>query len=99
MQSIDFSFPGITFATQRFDDGVAATCFTWEVVLEGAPEGSAVKGISFYEINPDTGLITYVRDVPESAIKPAPLGKIARQFRPAVGVFRPVAIDSREGGI
>ena len=37
----DFSFPGITFATQRFDDGVKATCFTWEVVLEGAPGKSA----------------------------------------------------------
>ena len=97
--STDFSFPGITFATQRFDDGVGSTCFTWEVVLEGAPEGSAIKGISFYEINPDSGLITYVRDVPESGIKPPPLGKLARQFRPAVGVFQPVAIDSREGGL
>ena len=95
----DFSFPGITFATQRFDDGVASTCFTWEVILEGAPEGSAIKGISFYEINPDTGLITYVRDVPESGIKPPPLGKLARQFRPGVGVFQPVAIGSREGGM
>jgi len=49
----DFSFPGITFATQRFDDGVKATCFTWEVVLDEAPEGSAIKGISFYEIDTD----------------------------------------------
>lgn len=95
----DFSFPGITFATQRFDDGVASTCFTWEVILEGAPEGSAIKGISFYEINPDTGRITYVRDVPESGIKPPPLGKLARQFRPGVGVFKPVAIGGREGGM
>jgi len=95
----DFSFPGITFSTQRFDDGVASTCFTWEVVLEGAPEGSTIKGISFYEVNPETGLITYVRDVPESGIKPPPLGKLARQFRPAVGVFQPVAIGSREGGL
>lgn len=95
----DFSFPGITFATQRFDDGVVSTCFTWEVVIEGAPEGSAIKGISFYEVDPDTGLITYVRDVPESGIKPPPVGKLARQFRPAVGVFQPVAIGSREGGL
>lgn len=65
----DFSFPGITFATQRFDDGEESTCFTWEVLLEGAPEGSAIKGISFYEIDPETGLVTYVRDVPESGIK------------------------------
>lgn len=95
----DFSFPGITFAPQRFDDGVAATCFTWEVVLEGAPEGSEIKGISFYEIDPDTGFITYVRDVPESGVKPPPLGKLARQFRPAVGVFQPVEIGSRESGL
>ena len=95
----DFSFPGITFNTQRFDDGVASTCFTWEVILEGAPEGSTTRGISFYEVNPDTGLITYVRDVPESGIKPAPLGKLARLFRPALGVFQPVSIGSREGGL
>jgi len=91
----DFSFPGITFATQRFDDGVKSTCFTWEVILEGAPEGSAIKGISFYEVN-DSGLVTYVRDVPESGLKPPPLGKLARQFRPAVGVFQPVSIGSRD---
>jgi len=63
------------------------------------PEGSAIKGISFYEIDTDTGLITYVRDVPESGIKPPPLGKIARQFRPALGVFQPVAFGSRKGGL
>ncbi|KAL7451040.1 hypothetical protein ACHAWC_002892 [Mediolabrus comicus] len=91
----DFSFPGITFATQRFDDGVQSTCFTWEVVLEGAPEGSAIKGISFYEVN-EKGKVIYVRDVPESGIKPPPLGKLGRQFRPAVGVFQPVTIGSRD---
>jgi len=42
----DFSFPGITFATQRFDDGVKATCFTWEVVIDGAPGKSAL--VLFY---------------------------------------------------
>lgn len=94
----DFSFPGIAFVTQRFDDGERSSCFTWEVVLEGAPEGSAIKGISFYEIN-DEGLITYVRDVPESGIKPPPIGKLARQFRPALGVFQPVAVGSRVGGL
>lgn len=94
----DFSFPGITFNPQRFDDGEMSTCFTWEVLLEGAPEGESIKGISFYEVN-DSGLITYVRDVPESAIKPPILGKLARQFRPALGVFRPVPIGSRDGGM
>jgi len=68
------------------------------VLLEGAPEGESIKGISYYEVN-DSGLITYVRDVPESAIKPPILGKLARQFRPALGVFRPVTIGSRDGGM
>ena len=76
-----------------------STCFTWEVVLDGAPEGSTIKGISFYEVDPATGLVTYVRDVPESGIKPPPLGRLARLFRPALGVFRPVAIGNREGGL
>jgi len=39
-----------------------------------------------------------VRDVPESAIKPAPLGKIARDFRPGLGVFKGVPVGSRPGG-
>ena len=95
----DFSFRGITFATQRFDDGDDSTCFTWEVILEEAPEGSAIKGISFYEVDPDSSLVTYVRDVPESGIKPPPLGKLARQLRPALGVFQPVQLGSREGGL
>lgn len=94
-----FSFPGIQFATQRFDDGIASSCFTWEVLLEGAPENAAIKGISLYEIDTSSGLITYVRDIPEPAIKPAPLGKLARQFRPALGVFSPAAKGSREGGL
>lgn len=82
----DFSFPGIEFRMQRVDDGVVSTCFTWEVVLMDAPD--TIKGLSFYELDPDTRLIKYVRDVPESAIKPPILGKLARQLRPGLGVFR-----------
>eukprot|EP00979_Chaetoceros_neogracilis_P014563 scaffold4737_cov136-Chaetoceros_neogracile.AAC.5 len=93
----DFSFPGIEFRAQRFDDGVLSTCFTWEVLLMDAPE--TIKGISFYELDPDTRKITYVRDVPESAIKPPILGKIARQLRPGLGVFQGVQIGSRPGGM
>eukprot|EP00979_Chaetoceros_neogracilis_P007015 scaffold1459_cov183-Chaetoceros_neogracile.AAC.9 len=93
----DFSFPGIEFKAQRFDDGVLSTCFTWEVLLMDAPE--TIKGISFYELDPDTRKITYVRDVPESAIKPPILGKIARQLRPGLGVFQGVQIGSRPGGM
>ncbi len=93
----DFSFPGIEFRPQRFDDGILSTCFTWEVVLVDAPD--TVKGMSFYELDPETRKVTYVRDVPESAIKPPILGKIARQLRPGLGVFQGVKTGSRPGGM
>lgn len=93
----DFSFPGIEFRTQRIDDGVLSCAFTWEVVLMDAPD--TVKGISLYELDPVTRLITYVRDVPESAIKPPILGKLARQLRPGLGAFQGVKLGSRPGGM
>lgn len=93
----DFSFPGVEFRAQRIDDGINSSCFTWEVAIMDAPD--TLKGISFYELNPDTRLISYVRDIPESAIKPSPLGKVARQLRPGVGVFQSVPIGSRPGGL
>jgi len=92
----DFSFPGITFNMQRIDDGVKSTCFTWEVLIEGA-EGT-VKGLSIYEVDPETGRIVYVRDVPESSIKPPPLGSLARSLNPGLGVFSGIAVGSRPGG-
>lgn len=93
----DFSFPGIEFKADRFDDGVVSTCFTWDVVLMDAPE--TIKGISFYELDPETRKVVYVRDVPESAIKPPILGKLARDLRPGLGVFQPVPLGSRDGGL
>ena len=92
----DFSFPGIEFRPERFDDGVDSSCFTWEVCLDGQTD--TVKGMSFYELDPETRKIVYVRDVPESAIKPAPLGKLARELRPGLGVFSGVPAGSRPGG-
>eukprot|EP00561_Arcocellulus_cornucervis_P005422 CAMPEP_0185809274 /NCGR_PEP_ID=MMETSP1322-20130828/6111_1 /TAXON_ID=265543 /ORGANISM="Minutocellus polymorphus, Strain RCC2270" /LENGTH=336 /DNA_ID=CAMNT_0028505537 /DNA_START=125 /DNA_END=1135 /DNA_ORIENTATION=+ len=92
----DFSFPGITFRPQRFDDGVLSTCFCWEVVIADAPE--TIKGMSLYRIDPETRLINYVRDVPESAVKPPILGKLARDLRPGLGVFAGVKLGSRPGG-
>ena len=92
----DFSFPGITFRPERFCDGIDSTCFTWDVCLDGVED--TVKGISFYELDKETRLISYVRDVPESAIKPAPLGKVARSLRPGLGVFNGVPVGSRPGG-
>lgn len=93
----DFSFPGIEFKPDRFDDGVLSTCFTWDVCLDGQTD--SIKGISFYELDPETRLIRYVRDVPESAIKPPPLGRLARALRPGLGVFEGVPAASREGGM
>lgn len=93
----DFSFPGIEFRPMRFDDGEVSTCFTWEVVLDGAPD--TIKGMSFYELDPDTRKIVYVRDVPESAVKPPFLGTLARDFRPGLGVFQGVPKGSRPGGM
>jgi hypothetical protein len=96
----DFTFPGIEFRPTRFDDGVDSTCFTWEVVLEGVADADqTIKGISFYELDPATRKISYVRDVPESAIKPPLLGSLARLLRPGLGVFAPVPIGSRPGGM
>lgn len=93
----DFSFPGIEFKPDRFDDGVLSTCFTWDVCLDGQTD--SIKGMSFYELDPETRLIRYVRDVPESAIKPPPLGRLARALRPGLGVFEGVPAASREGGM
>lgn len=92
----DFNFPGITFKIQRIDDGVLSTSFCWEVVLEGIKE--TTRGISLYELNPETKLISYVRDVPEGTMKPPPLGNLARQLRPGLGYFSGVKVGSRKGG-
>jgi hypothetical protein len=89
--------PGLTFRPLRFDDGVNSTCFTWEMVLADAPD--TIHGISFYELDPVTKKITYVRDVSESAIKPPILGKLARQWRPQLGTFQTFPLDSRRNGM
>lgn len=92
-----FNIPGITFNTDFIDDGIDSCCFTWFLSLEGAEQ--TIKGISFYELNPETRKISYVRDLPEAAIKPPPLAEMARQLRPGLGVFQGVPIGSRPGGL
>jgi hypothetical protein len=92
----DFSFPGIEFRPLRFDDGETITGFCWEVVLEGADD--TIKGMSLYELDPETRKIVYIRYVPESAIKPPILGTLARRLRPGLGVFHGVPLGSRPGG-
>jgi hypothetical protein len=93
-----FRLPGLTFRPLRFDDGVTSTCFTWEIVLADAPDDT-IHGISFYELDPVTQKITYVRDVSESAIKPPILGKLARQWRPQLGTFQTHPLGSRRNGM
>jgi len=93
----DFTLPGIEFKGCRFDDGILSTCLTWDFTIMDAPD--ALKGISFYELDPETNLVTYVRDVPESPIKPPILGKLARILRPGLGVFQGVKLGSRSGGM
>lgn len=93
----DFTFPGIEFRPTKFDDGVDSTCFLWDVVLMDAPD--SVKGISFYELDPETRKITYVRDIPESPIKPPILGKLARMLRPGLGVFQSRPLGTPTGGL
>ena len=95
----DFNFPGITFKTERIDDGIDSCAFTWSVLLDGVPEEQAIKGISLYEVHPETRKVSYVRDVPESAIKPPFLGSLARKWRPGLGVFSGVPLGSRPGGM
>lgn len=93
----DFSFPGIEFKPIKFCDGIDSTSFTWEVRLAGQTD--AIKGISFYELDKETRKVVYVRDIPEAAIKPPPLGKLARVLRPGLGVFQAVPAGSRPGGM
>eukprot|EP00980_Cylindrotheca_fusiformis_P002469 scaffold584_cov132-Cylindrotheca_fusiformis.AAC.22 len=96
----DFSFPGIEFRPQRFCDGIDSTCLTWQIRLESQAEDdvASIRGVSFYELDPESKKVVYVRDVPESALKPPPLGKLARMLRPGLGVFRGVPIGSRPDG-
>jgi len=94
----DFNFPGIEFRAERIDDGIDRCYFTWSVLLDGVPEEQAIKGISYYELDPISRKVSYVRDIPESAIKPPILGKLARQLRPGLGVFAGEILGSRKGG-
>ena len=91
------SIKGVTFTPIQFDDGITSSCFLWKVQIMDAPDD--ILGISFYETNPETGKICFIRDIPESAIKPPPLGTLARNFRPTLGVFTPKPLGSRPFGI
>jgi hypothetical protein len=84
----EFNFPGITFVPGRISDGVNSCCFTFEVAIAGVD--ATTKGVSFYERDPRTGKLCYIRDIPESAIKPPPLQSMASFLRPGLRRFRPI---------
>jgi hypothetical protein len=86
----EFNFPGITFVPGRISDGKNSCCFTFEVKIAGVE--ATTKGVSFYERDPSTGLLTFIRDIPEPAVKPAPLQAIASWLRPGLRRFKPVKI-------
>ena len=92
----EFDIPGLTFVPDRISDGNEACCFTWEVDL-GVEGASRVKGISFYECEKTAkeasgGVrVTYVRDIPESVMKPPPMQVLAAVIDPALRVFSPVS--------
>jgi len=87
----------LKFVAERFSDGSRACCFTWHVEIEGLPsDGPNIRGISFYSLN-DDGLIDFVRDIPESAVKPPPLQNLAAMLRPKLRRFEPLLERSAEG--
>ncbi len=88
----EFDFPGIKFIPERISDGRLACCFTWRVELAGVQ--GYTRGISYYETNTEGTLVKYIRDIPEPAIKPAPLQEIASLINPGLRRFKPLPIDA-----
>jgi hypothetical protein len=85
----EFDFPGITFVPERISEGRTACCFTWRVLIAGAPADQATRGISFYETNKE-GKVAFIRDIAEPLIKPAPLQRLAAAVNPGLRRFQPV---------
>jgi len=79
----EFDIPGVSFVPQRISEGDRAVAFTWQVVLNGV-EGRQIQGISFYELEPASKQVSFVRDIPEPAVRPAPLGALAAVLRPGL---------------
>jgi len=84
----------LKFAAERFSDGDRACCFTWSVEIAGvSSDAPNIRGISFYELD-DSGKIAYVRDIPESVMKPPPLQAMAAALRPKLRVFQPRKVEA-----
>lgn len=84
----EFDIPGIQFEVDRISEGERACCFTWRIAIAGV-EGRKIRGISFYELNPKSRKVAYVRDIPEPAFRPAPLLALAGAVRPGLRVLQP----------
>eukprot|EP00929_Paragymnodinium_shiwhaense_P073885 TRINITY_DN37764_c0_g1_i1.p1 TRINITY_DN37764_c0_g1~~TRINITY_DN37764_c0_g1_i1.p1 ORF type:complete len:478 (+),score=142.73 TRINITY_DN37764_c0_g1_i1:113-1546(+) len=84
----------LKFVAEKFSDGETACVFTWHVEIAGVPEGAPnIRGVSFYGLN-DEGLVDFIRDIPESAIKPPPLQALAANFNPKLRVFQPRPVST-----
>lgn len=81
----EFDIPGIRFIPERISEGSGrGCCFTWRVEIAGT-DGS-IKGVSYYELD-DAGRVSYIRDIPEPAIKPPPLQTLAALLEPGLRKF------------
>jgi len=82
----------LKFVSERFSDGAQSCCFTWHVEIAGlSNDAGSTRGISFYGLSAD-GLVNYVRDIPESVMKPPPLQALAAMVRPQLRVFQPLPV-------
>jgi len=64
-------------------------CFTWKLKIAGVD--AVTRGVYFYEVN--NGLVTYIQDTPEPAIRPPPLQLLASILEPGLRRFRPLTND------
>jgi hypothetical protein len=81
----EFEIPGLRFVPTRISEGERAAAFTWRLEIGGV-EGRQIRGISFYELG-SNGSVQFVRDIPEPAIRPAPLAALAAVVRPGLRKF------------
>lgn len=83
-----FDIPGVEFVPRKISEGDRAVAFTWCVMVNG---NEGPSGISFYEVDPETKKVVYIRDIPAPSLKPPPLATLAATFDPLLQVFDPKA--------
>jgi hypothetical protein len=90
----EFDIPGITFVPERFSDGTEAVCFIWYIEIAGV-DAAPIRGVSFYRTRLEADgsrRVSYVRDIPEPALKPPPLLALATLLRPGIRRFTPLPV-------